>query len=543
MARHSATLRQQSSKTSSGQPERSVEKDCLDHFERFCFQLKLPDTFQPFRLEDWQLDALRDYFEHGALEHLWLWPTGLGKSTLLGALALHHGTFVRVNPKVIILGGFGGHGRHTLNAASHFISQSPTLSRWWVPQEYGMGRIRSLILEDNNGQIVVSAAGRRVGGRGGSGQEGEAPSMVLVEELHRHEDDGAAVRTLTTKVQKRTVGRHRVRIVHVTTAGDTLDSPLGHMVIRATAPDADVTYRGDYTRAVDADGDLVMHRWAVPEEITLPDGQTSRAELDAFILRVKEANPGSFIMPENLRRSWKASQAEPWVFARQHMNQWIAQMGSAFSRWDWNQGAILHNRLIAEGKPGLEIPLNAAKVFVGLDTATSFDTTAVVPCWIDTETGRPRTAGGVILKSEDRTTKRRLRVVFDVLEAMRMRWPEMVVVFDRNMGGGLIAEELEEDFGMTVIDHGQGVPMEAASMLLGQVIAEHEIDHDGKTDITEQVLAAVPKTTFHGKRWRLDTPRSKEPIDAAVALAMALNAAKQAVGITVNVDDYRIERL
>jgi hypothetical protein len=454
-------------------------------------------------------------------------------STLLGALALHHGTFVRINPKVIILGGMGGHGKHTLNAAAHFIAQSQSLSRWWVAQEYGMGRIKSLIKEDSYGLLVVSSAGRRVGGRGGSGQEGEAPSLVLVEELHRHEDDGAAVRTLTTKVQKRTVGKHRVRIVHVTTAGDSLDSTLGRMVTRALRADSVIEEHGDYTRAVDADGDLVMHRWAVPDEVQMPASNCSREELDAFILKVKKANPGSFIKPENLRRSYKASQAEPWVFARQHMNHWVNQMDSAFSRYDWNQGEV----------DGIVIPTGAQHVFVGLDTATSFDTTAVIPVWIDPSSHRPRTAGGVILKSEEQGTKRRLRVVFDVLEVMRARWPGMTVVFDRNMGGGLIAEQMEEDYGMTVIDHGQGVPMEAASMLLGELIAQHEIDHDGSSQVTEQVLAAVPKVTYYGTRWRIEQPRSKEPIDAAVALAMALNAAKQAVGESIDVEDYRIELL
>src|SRR4051794_28246650 len=96
-------------------PERSPEKDNLDHFERFCYSLKLPDDGGHFRLEDFQLCVLQDYFA-GVMESLWLLPTGQGKSTLLSALALHHGTYVRRNPRVFILGGLGGHGRNTLDA-------------------------------------------------------------------------------------------------------------------------------------------------------------------------------------------------------------------------------------------------------------------------------------------------------------------------------------------------------------------------------------------------------------------------------------------
>jgi hypothetical protein len=254
-------------------PERSPDKDTLAHFERFCYSLRLPDDGGRFRLEDWQLAILEDYFA-GVMESLWLLPTGQGKSTLLGALALHHGTYVRRNPRVFILGGLGGHGRNTLDAASAFIEESHDLSRWWVPQEYRMGRIKSLI--DRQGEILVSSAGRRAGGRGGSAQEGSAPTLVLVEELHRHEDNGAAVRTLTSKIGKKSKGRHRVRIVHVTTAGDHFDSVLGRLVERATDVEAGCKVetsrrKGEHYRyARDADGDLVMHEWAVPDQISRP---------------------------------------------------------------------------------------------------------------------------------------------------------------------------------------------------------------------------------------------------------------------------------
>jgi hypothetical protein len=528
--RHQRTLR--TIYRDSRQPERSPEKDSLEHFERFCYHLKLPDTLEPLRLEEWQLGPLRDYFEAPALEHLWMWPTGMGKSCLLGALALHHATFVRINPRVIVLGGLGRHGQRTLSFAAWFISQSKTLQSWWVFQEYGMGRIKSLIQEDAEGTIEVSSAGRRVGGRGGSSQEGEAPSLVVVEELHRHEDDGGAVRTLTTKIQKRTVGAHRVRIVHVTTAGDSMDSPLGRMCRRATAPGSKVVQSGYHRRAEDPDGDLILDEWAVPEEIEPPAQDAPRAEVERFIVEVKKANPASFIDPASLRRIWKASSAEPWVFARQNMNQWITGYAVAFNRLDW----------LAGQKKRLVIPAGERDVFVGLDTATAWATTAVVPVWIDPASGRPRTAGGVIRKSTQEGTRRRMRDVLDVIQAMHLRWPTMRLVFDRNQGGGLIAEMLEEDEGLTVIDHSQGTPMDLASMLLGELIGQQMLDHDGREEISAQVLAAVARSTYHGTRWRIEPPRTKEPVDAAVALAMALHVAwQQRSEKPLDPADYRIE--
>ena len=521
------------SSPASRQPVRSPEKDCLEHFERFCRYLVLPDTFAPFILEDWQRDALRDYFEHDALEHLWEWPTGMGKSTLLGALALHHATYVRVNPKVIVLGGLGGHAKHTIRAAGWFVSQNKQLQRWWVAQEYGMGRIKSLIREDAFGVIEISSAGRRVGGRGGSSQEGEAPSLVLVEELHRHEDDGAAVRTLTAKVQKRTVGGYKVRILHVTTAGERFDSPLGRMELRATGEGSTVTHprQGHYTRAVDPDGDLVLHRWAVPEHIEPPGGDATPEELDAYLDQVKLANPASFINKRNLRRSWKASAGEPWVFVRQHCNQWVTQHQSAFSRWDWHQCL----------EEGAEIPAGKRDVYVGLDTATAWDTTAIVPVWARPD-GHLVTAGAVILKSDVRGARRRMGAVIDVLEVMRERWPNMVVVFDRNKGGGLIAEQFEETHGLTVVDHGQGMPMDVASMLLGELVARQELHHDGNEELTAHMMSAAARITYYGTRWRIEQPKSKEPVDGAVALAMGVNVARQGLG-RLGVGDYRIRQL
>lgn len=519
-------------------PERSPAKDTLEHFERFCFTLQLPDGAGPFRLESFQLAVLEDYFA-GVLESVWLMPTGQGKSTLLGALALHHGTYVRSEPRVFILGGLANHGRNTLDAAAWFISQSPDLSRWWVAQEYGMGRIKSLI--DQKGQILVTSAGRRVGGRGGASQEGELPTLVLVEETHRHEDQGAAIGTLVSKLQKRSVGGHQVRVVHVTTPGDSLDSPLGRLIARATDTDAGCTVDPDrrpgeyYRRALDADGDLVLHEWGVPDEIQPPRDKNDRKALDAYLAEVKKANPAPFVTTRSLRLTYKALSAEPWVFLRQNAGQWVVQDFAALDKVGW----------IAGRKPGLKIPPGAHGVYVGLDTAPKWDTTAIVPVWVDPETGRPRTAGTVVKKSPEPGTQKRMRDAIDVLNDMRKVWPRMTIVFDRNWGGGLIAEQLEEDHGLTVIDHGQGKEFELASMLLGELIDQSGIDHDGHDELTTHILNAVARRSRYGRRWRLEQPRDGRPIDGAAALAMAVNMALNPAEARPRIDitAYRAQHL
>jgi phage terminase large subunit-like protein len=519
-------------------PERSPEKHTLEHFERFAFTLELPDDRGPFRLQPYMCDALEDYFA-GILENLWLWPTGQAKSTLLAALGLHHGTYVRASCKVFILGGLGGHGRNTLDAATGFIDRSRDLQRIWASQEYAMGRIKSRI---DRGVILVSSAGRRVGGRGGSSQEGEDPTLILVEEPHRHEDNGAAVRTLTTKLQKRTTAASKVQIVHGSTAGDDYDSFLGRLVRRVTDEANGAIVETDrrpgiyYRRAIDADGDLVMHELAVPEHVQPPPSGAKPADIDAYLAEVKKANPADFITVKNLRVTFKACSAEPWVFLRQNANQWVTQDQTALNRFGWTSRA----------KPGLEIPLGATGVYVGLDTASKWATTAITPVWVDPETNRPRTAHGQILKSSRPGHRRRMRDVIDQLLLYKTRWPTMRLVFDRNWGGGLVAEQFEEDHGLIVVDHGQGVAFDLASMLLGELVDQQAFDHDDNPEITAQVLAAVAKPTAMGRRWRGEQGRDKRCIDAFDSIAMATNMALNPPDEekpVIDISRYRIKQL
>jgi phage terminase large subunit-like protein len=113
-----------------------------------------------------------------------------------------------------------------------------------------------------------------------------------------------------------------------------------------------------------------------------------------------------------------------------------------------------------------------------------------------------------------------------VLKDMKKVWPSMRLVFDRNKGGGLIAETFEETYGLTVIDHDQGLEMVEASELLGQLVDERGIDQDGNPDLTEHIENAVAKTVGRGTLRRIaqGTDRTRK-VDGAQALAMAVRIA------------------
>lgn len=64
--------------------------------------------------------------------------------------------------------------------------------------------------------------------------------------------------------------------------------------------------------------------------------------------------------------------------------------------------------------------------------------------------------------------------------------------------------------------------MQPASERLHRAIIERRLTHDGDAELAAHVHAATAKQTRRG--WRLHRPGS-EPIDAAVALAIALDRA------------------
>lgn len=551
----------------------------------------MPDGAGRGRLHDSQLSKLESYFRawedcsacardggacatcgggglvvvrEGVFENVWLEPTGAGKSTLLAGLALHHATYVRVDPRVYVLGGLGEHAKNTMDAAEGFITRSRDLSSWFDVTVYGLaaggGTIKCLHPEDTrDAGIIASSAGRRVGERAGAAQEGKGPTLILVEETHRHEDEGVAVATLTSKVQKRSYAGLPVQVVHATTAGARKDSPLGRLVDRATdvengarvvvsrafadaaegdvggAQVSDVLRPGEfYRRGVDGDGDLVMHEWSVPDRIAAPNAKTvTRDELAAYLELVKRANPMPMVTVAGLRRTFRSLAGTPWVFLRQAANQWVTQDFAAIDAHAWRECGPLARRnrgrrvTIPKGRLTSCVLDGAPGVYVGLDTAGKWDRTAVVPVWVDPESRRPVCSGAVFLGDDlPPDAVRRAGRTMDVLESMRERWPNMVVVFDRNYGGGHVARVMEQEHGLTVIDFNQaGVLMEQASMGLGELVSQAGLDHDGNVVLEAHVTRAVARESRYGRRWRLEQPRDGSPVDGAVALAMAVHYA------------------
>jgi phage terminase large subunit-like protein len=540
-------------------PEPDPSKETLDHFERFCYTLPNPDTHDDhFRLQEWQYGPLEDFFAGGKeaefFQHLWEWPTGLGKSTLFGAICLHHGTYVVKLPRVYIVGGELEHARNTLNAASSFVLEArkrgQALGFWWEPQEYLGGRLIPMWLDNLDVGIICRTAGRAKEASGGSSVEGKDPTLIVVEELHRHKDNGSAVSVLISKTVKAGARGATVKALIGTTAGTNRDSYLGRLESMVLDEEAGAVVQTDlrpgeyYTRAVDPDGETVAHIWAVPESISPPPlTVTSGDELDEYLSHVVRANPASWITERALKRVWKAlGRLLRWQFLRQNANQWVTAGVGAIDRGQW----------WALKDPELRIPKGpGVRVVIGLDRGYKWATTAIVPVWKPPDGSPVRVAGAVILDPKKGGETRRTREVGEILETMLEAWPDALIAFDRAQGGGDVAEELEENHGITIVDHDQGKAFELASMKLGEYVENRKLVHDGNEAFSNQVLSAVAKFVAGGRRWRGEPPDAETSIDGFDALAMALNVATSPMGETRgkknpasgDVDDYRIERL
>lgn len=542
-------------------PEAHPENETLEHFERFCWTLPDPDSDGRFSLEEWQIPPLEDYFAGGSIaeffQHLWEWPTGQGKSTLFAALGMHHSMYVVKRPRVFVIGGELEHARNTLNAAGAFVHEARNRGRalgyMWEHQEFQGGRLIPLWLANRDVGIFAKSAGRHKQTEGGSSVEGKDPTLILVEELHRHKDGGTSVGVLISKTVKAAARHQTVKVVIGTTAGTNRDSHLGRLEKTVLDEEAGATVqrglrKGEYyIRAIDPDEEMVAHIWAVPEHISPPPlTQQSGDAIDAYLAEVVKANPASWITTKALKRIWKSlGRLLRYEFVRQNANQWTTA----------GLGALDRGQFYAQRRPGLMLPTGPGiQVVVGLDRGYKWATTSLVPVWKPPE-GPVQCAGAVILKPPEDGKPRRTRHVGNILEVMRERWPDMIVAFDRAQGGGDVAEELEEEHGVTIVDHGQGIPFEFASMKLAEYVENRKVEWDVADDdqrdlFANQVLSAVMKLTSGGRKWRGEAPDQVTQIDSFDAFAMALNVAtsplpqpkRRKIGYG-DADDYRIEGL
>jgi phage terminase large subunit-like protein len=518
-----------------GQPK--LKPFTLEHFEAFCRKFIVLDNGHPLELEDFQRWILADFFA-GTTEILVLLPKKNGKTTLLAALATYHLIYTP-NAACYIAASAKDQAKIMYDQACGFVERKDPATGKLLPQSKALQR-----------RVLLRKGTREIRSRRDSGfiwvlsgdkdtADGVIPTLALVDELHRHKDNGALYGVLADGL-----GPKNGQILTISTAGESMRSALGRIRSKAHKLPK-ITRKGVYTyaRSSSTKGQppaFVMHEWALGEKDDRED-----------LRIVKQANPLSNNTLEKLRARKESPTMTPSRWARFACGLWVQGDDAAISGLDWSRC----------GNPKCRIPLGH-DIYVGIDLGWRWDTTAFVPYEVtDVDERRGRFGVPTILTPPRDGSTLDANAVLEAALEFTKSWTVRGFVFDRNAEGEFLAQKLE-DAGFEVIEHSQDPsPMADAGMGLAEAVGKHLVEHPQHDEFTAHVLAAKAQTTS-GEKWRLVAPvkdrgaRKKghqegdevEVIDAAIAAAMVRRTAHAELEAEpepppIPIERFRIRRL
>jgi len=439
-----------------------------------------------------------------------LLPRKAGKSTLIAALAVFQtirdqGT----EPQTVVAASSRDQAQIIFRQIKAFIGANPELSRILTPRQYqidvaGGGFIR-----------VVSSDGRL--------QHGSNPSMVIVDELWAHRDDGELYTALTSG----SGAREEPLAVVISTPGYDREQILGKIYQRVieTAPDQVFESEPFYRRiARDRVNGFLLYHYGAPDDADPDDPQVWR-----------KANPAPWITEDYLRKQRHKPSSRLEEFRRLHLAQWVnAGEESWLPAGLWQECAV----------PGIKMDPHLP-IAVGIDVGVTYDTSAIVIA--------QKQDNRIIVESKvwanpyplDSALHDAWRVDIEELREhlreLRRRFPEPAIRVDgRSIPGPAFcydpwsfreSAQILESEGLAMVQVNQTdarmVPMTTD---LYQAITTKRIAYDPKTNgiLTQHLMnaMAVPRGDAG---WRIRKPRGSRnaKIDAAIALILAVSQSLQ----------------
>jgi phage terminase large subunit-like protein len=291
-------------------------------------------------------------------------------------------------------------------------------------------------------------------------------------------------------------------MVTISTAGARLDSPLG--VLRARAHELG-SFRRDsaakHNVSRSDDGSFVVHEWCL-EQTEDPDD----------LKLVVKANPASWQTLEALRRRHDSPSMTPWAWRRFACGIWTEGEEPWIDPTVWD----------ALREPGMTLD-SVDPVVLGVDVGVRQDSTAIVAVSQRSD-GRLGVQATILLPPPGGALP--LRVVEEAIRELCGRYDVRGIAFDP-WSFRRSAELLDQE-GYPMVEFPQSPErMAHASANLYRVIESGGLVHDGDPALRSHVMAGVTKETERG--WRLQKdPRRSAPIDALIALAMAVQVASAA---------------
>jgi phage terminase large subunit-like protein len=493
----------------------------LPHFRAWSADLIL-DSLDPFVLESFQAAFVTDVLattDNGGRrapkypEAWFVVPEGNGKSTLIAIIALYCAEFEPF-AAIPVAAASREQAEIIYRQAEGFVLRTPRLHES-VHSELQLAKgkrktdvPRFSCLEGyrrinhyRGGRIQVFAADDRTG-------DGIIPTRAIIDEPHRQRDLGL-YRTWAGKLTKR-----GGQIIAISTAGEPgTDFELTRERIRREA--TKVTRKAAFGR-YESPG-VVLHEWA------LEDG----SEPDDF-RAVKRANPFSGITVTTLREKHGRPTMTLMHWLRFVCNRPTRSAASAVTEGEWaDQRAV---EPIPAGTP----------VWVGLDVAWKWDTTAAVPLW-DRDPAYRQFGPATILVPPRDGSSLDPHAVEDGLLAIHQRNPIHTLVMDMSRAEQLAAWA-QETLGCEVIEASQsnGAAARAFELFMAG-LRSGELWHSGDPGLTTHVLNAIARGLPMGD-FRFDRPNDgrdspdqpRRVIDALTAASMVNAAAVDQLPVEVS---------
>lgn len=327
----------------------------LDRFSQTYFRhFAGPAAGRAFAFEAFQRSFLREFWKRDKfgrrIYNLGLLgiPKGNGKTPLASVLGTHAlAAAPDEMPEVYVIAGAKDQAAKCHAFARNNIERG-ALAAWLTvgarigyPAKYGSFDILS-----SDGDLVA----------------GTNPSAAIVDEwwqfIHRKQREGYT--ELLEAMHKR---GGESWLLAITTAGWTRASQLGEFYEAAIAhPKLRVRNKGFLLELADRESGTLMHWYGAPDDDDL-------AIDDPAVVRA--ANPAPWVHPRDIIQNLFKPGADEYDFRRLHLNQWTKAKGAWLPHGAWAKLAAAE----------LDIPLGA-QIYVGVDVAHSYDTTAVAWAWV-----------------------------------------------------------------------------------------------------------------------------------------------------------------
>jgi phage terminase large subunit-like protein len=449
----------------------------LADFTRFCRQLRT-EAGKTLVLQAFQRRLLAPYFR-GTRETVIVLPTGNGKTTLLAALAVYH--MLRVpNAQVLIVASAADQAATLFKQCRILIQDSPLevlldvkngiraiYHKGEGPNRRRAGEIR----------VIASEVGK---------QEGAIPTLVLVDELHAHHDL-AMYEMLRDKLWKRASERGCGRMIAISTAGFTFNSPL--YKLRETVIELPTYKRRGPMCSATGPG-FSWHEYAL-------DPDQDRDDLSLVV----KVNPAPWVTRKALQARKSSPTMSPGEWARSACNVWTAGAEQPIKPEEWDRLRV-DIGAIEDGEQVILVPSVGHNAAIGIAAERSDGRVAVRAEILPAEE-----TGSTLIRTEDRILELCKR--YDVLGV------------HHPLGAFIRSADLLSGEGVPMVEAPHSVTrLSAASGTFNRMLRSGLLMHDGDPELRAHVLSATLKTNEAGERYEI-SDRAR----ALIALVMAVHAA------------------